>query len=272
MKTIMIEHLSRDYGGGKGVFDLSLAIEESEIFGFLGPNGAGKTTTIRHLMGFLKPQQGRCRIRDRDCWRERALIQSDLGYIPGEIAFFEDMNGQDFLSFYARYRGLKTLKKQTELLERFALDPKMKIRKMSKGTKQKLGIVAAFMHEPSVLILDEPTGGLDPLMQNEFMHLLRESRQKGCCILLSSHIFEEVERCCDRIAILRQGRLMTVDSVRNLRQRHVRTYQVKLPDEATARAFAADFHGTQEGLTVTVSCQSGLEDIFLQFYGGNHHA
>lgn len=148
----------------------------------------------------------------------------------------------------------------------------MKIRKMSKGTKQKLGIVAAFMHEPSVFVLDEPTSGLDPLMQNEFIELLQESRQKGCSILLSSHIFEEVERCCERIAILRQGQLMTVDTVQNLRQRHVRNYQVKLSDENTARAFAADFHGTQDGLTVSVSCKASLEDIFLQFYGGKPNA
>lgn len=271
MNMICVEHLTRDYGGGKGVFDLSFEVREGEVFGFLGPNGAGKTTTIRHLMGFLRARQGRCTIGGLDCLKSRAEIQKKLGYIPGEIAFFEDMTGTAFLDFCARYRGLRGEGRRQELLERFELRPDLKIRRMSKGMKQKVGIVAAFAHNPEVLILDEPTGGLDPLMQKRFIELLAEEKQKGRTILLSSHMFEEVERTCDRIAMIRAGKLAAIDSVENLRRRHVRVYRVALADEKTAEAFAQDFGGEREGTWVTVSTSESLEDIFLRCYGGDKH-
>ena len=165
MNMINIENLTRDWGGGKGVFDLSFQVGKGEAFGFLGPNGAGKTTTIRHLMGFIKSKSGRCTIKGLDCWTASDKIQKNLGYIPGEINFFDDMSGMEFLNFIAKYRGINTESRQQELLEYFELNPKGKIKKMSKGMKQKIGIVAAFMHDPEILILDEPTSGLDPLMQ-----------------------------------------------------------------------------------------------------------
>ena len=189
MRVIDIEKLTRDYGSGKGIFDVSFQVNEGEVFGFLGPNGAGKTTTIRHLMGFIKAKSGRCTIRGMDCWQERCKIQEHLGYIPGEISFFDDMTGTEYLKFLAGYRRLKTANRMAEMMDRFELDPKSKIKKMSKGTKQKLGIVAAFMHDPEILILDEPTTGLDPLMQSRFVELLAEEKSKGKTILLSSHIF-----------------------------------------------------------------------------------
>ncbi|EOS35176.1 hypothetical protein C808_04955 [Lachnospiraceae bacterium M18-1] len=154
MNAMKIENLVRDYGGGKGVFDVSFHVDQGEAFGFLGPNGAGKTTTIRHLMGFLKPKSGSCTINGLDCWRERDKVQARLGYIPGEISFFEDISGAEFLKFIAQYRGIGSQTRKEDLLERFELDPKSKIKKMSKGMKQKLGIVAAFMHDPDILILD----------------------------------------------------------------------------------------------------------------------
>ena len=272
MSAIQIENLTRDYGGGKGVFDVSFRVDRGEAFGFLGPNGAGKTTTIRHLMGFLKPQAGKCTIEGLDCWKDRDGIQARLGYIPGEINFFDDMTGAEFLRFVTSYRKDGENGRKAELLERFELDPKGKIRRMSKGMKQKLGIVAAFMHDPDILILDEPTSGLDPLMQSRFVEFIAEEKGRGKTILLSSHIFEEVERTCDRIGIIRQGKLVAVDSVEALRHRHIRSYDVTLADEALAQAFADDFDGVRSGRTVTVTTKQGLEEIFMHYYGGERNA
>ncbi|HIX29467.1 MAG TPA: ABC transporter ATP-binding protein [Candidatus Blautia stercoravium] len=267
MNTINIEHLSRYYGEGKGIFDISFHVKQGEVFGFLGPNGAGKTTTIRHLMGFLKPKSGTCMIDGMDCWKERENIQEELGYIPGEISFFDDMSGTEFLKFITKYRKTGTHNRQKELLERFDLDPKGKIRKMSKGMKQKLGIVTAFLHDPAILILDEPTSGLDPLMQNRFIDLIAEEKKRGKTILMSSHIFEEVERTCDRIGIIRKGKIVAVDSTLALRERHIRTYTVTLESETAAQAFARDFNGTQNGRLVTVKPRQSLEEIFMNYYG-----
>ncbi len=268
MSMIEVEKLTRDYGAGKGVFDLSFSVEKGEAFGFLGPNGAGKTTTIRHLMGFLKCRSGSCRIGGRDCWKERDEIQRRLGYIPGEISFFEDMTGTEFLRFLRWYRNVGVLSREKELLEYFELNPDTKIRKMSKGMKQKLGITAALMHDPAILILDEPTSGLDPLMQSRFIELMQREKQRGKTILLSSHMFEEVERTCDTIGIIRQGKLAEVDSVENLRKRHVRSYTVTLETEELAEAFARDFGGEARGREAVVSTRQSLEDIFMHYYGG----
>ena len=285
MSVIEVKSVTKDYGGGKGVFDISFSLEKGEVFGFLGPNGAGKTTTIRQLMGFIRPQRGRCSILGLDCTSKAAVIQRDLGYIPGEIAFMDDMK------FMAAYRGLKSLDRAEELMARFELDPRGKLKKMSKGMKQKIGIVCGFMHDPAVLILDEPTSGLDPLMQNRFVELIREERRRGKTILMSSHMFEEVERTCDRVGIIRQGRLVAVDEVEALKKAKRRRYTVTLADEAEAAAFAAEGLRVagREGCRVTVEVQTdlqafiaamgrhrvagldaatqSLEDVFLQFYG-----
>lgn len=271
MDVIRVENLTRDYGGGKGVFDVSFQVGKGEAFGFLGPNGAGKTTTIRHLMGFIKSKSGKCTINGLDCWTDTDEIQKNLGYIPGEISFFDDMTGMDFLDFIAKYRGVKAENRKKELLEYFELDPRGKIKKMSKGMKQKIGIVAAFMHDPEILILDEPTSGLDPLMQSRFIDFIEKEKKHGKTILMSSHMFEEVERTCDRVGIIRGGRLVAVDSIDALRKRHVRTYTVTLADEEAAKAFAEDFDGTREGVVVQVAAKQSLEDIFMHYYGGRRN-
>ena len=291
MSVIEVKSVTKDYGGGKGVFDISFSLEKGEVFGFLGPNGAGKTTTIRQLMGFIRPQRGRCSILGLDCTSKAAVIQRDLGYIPGEIAFMDDMTGWSFIKFMAAYRGLQSLDRAEELMARFELDPRGKLKKMSKGMKQKIGIVCGFMHDPAVLILDEPTSGLDPLMQNRFVELIREERRRGKTILMSSHMFEEVERTCDRVGIIRQGHLVAVDEVEALKKAKRRRYTVTLADEAEAAAFAAEGLRVagREGCRVTVEVQTdlqafiaamgrhrvsgleaasqSLEDVFLQFYG-----
>lgn len=295
---IAIEHLTRDYGEGRGIFDLSLRVKHSEVFGYLGPNGAGKTTTIRHLMGFLTPKKGTCAIDGLDCFKQAAEIKEFLGYLPGEIAFFDSMTGVEFLNFMAEMRGMKDRAKMEKLIRFFDLNPKGKIRKMSKGTKQKLGLVSAFMHDPEVLILDEPTSGLDPLMQNRFIRLVLNEKKKGTTILMSSHSFEEVERTCDRVGIIRAGELVALDSVAALKAERHKIYRVSFATAREAADFAARCTGTRQlrehphlvevrvagsmdgflkmltGYHImeldTVS--QDLEDIFMQYYGGKHHA
>ncbi|MDD3832607.1 MAG: ABC transporter ATP-binding protein [Oscillospiraceae bacterium] len=292
MSICEIQGLTRDYGKGHGIFDVSFSIEQGEIFGFLGPNGSGKTTTIRHLMGFLKPAKGSCTIDGMDCWKNSADIQNNLGYIPGEMAFFDDMTGMEFLSFMAKYRKMKTAGRTKELLERFELDAQANLKKMSKGMKQKVGIVAAFMHDPDVFILDEPTSGLDPLMQSRFVELVLEEKARGKTILMSSHMFEEVERTCHRVAIIKDGRLVATDSVDALKAAQIKKYVITLESEESASAFANE--GLQISAVlenhVTVIVQNdikklisvmnlypvtnifapnqSLEEIFMQYYGG----
>lgn len=291
--VIVIDSLTRDYGHNRGVFDVSFSVQPGEVFGFLGPNGAGKTTTIRHLMGFLKPQQGQCIVAGKECWKDRPDIQQSLGYIPGEMAFPSDMTGQSFLRFYARYRGMKSMGRMAELVKRFELDPKGKLKKMSKGMKQKVGIVAAFMHDPAVLVLDEPTSGLDPLMQNIFIDLVLEEKQRGKTILMSSHLFEEVERTCDRVGIIREGRMAAIDTVAQLKEAQTKRFIVTFGNEIAAKSFASQGLDVEaiDGLRVTVVVRNNikefiaamnrfpvtdiaptgqsLEEIFLHYYGGD---
>lgn len=292
MNTCEIQGLTRDYGNGRGVFDLSFAINRGEVFGFLGPNGAGKTTAIRHFMGFLKPEKGYCTIGGKDCWKDRADIQKFLGYIPGEMMFFDDMTGTEFLLFLTKYRKIKSNVRIKELLDRFELDAKSKLKKMSKGMKQKVGIVAAFMHDPEILILDEPTSGLDPLMQNRFIELLLEEKARGKTILMSSHIFEEIERTCSRVAIIKNGKLAALDDLEALKAAQAKKYVITLENEDAATAFTAEGLRVCEVIhnQVTVIVQNNikelisvmnrypvinivtpnqsLEEIFMQYYGG----
>ena len=263
---IKVTDLIRDYGENRGVFGLSFQVKPGEPFGLLGPNGAGKTTLIRHLMGFLRPQKGQCTIYGLDCWKDRKQVQRMVGYIPGEMSLMEGMRGEDYLDFLDRYRGFTGEGYRRLLLDRFPVDLNTPIHKMSKGTKQKLGIIAAFSHKPEVLILDEPTSGLDPLMQKEFVDFIGEEGAKGRVILLSSHIFEEVQRTCRRVGILRQGKLLTQDTVREMEEKHSRRYVLQV-EEGDAQAFARDFGGTAlENGRVEVKKAADLEEIFLSCY------
>ncbi|MEG2836485.1 MAG: ABC transporter ATP-binding protein [Erysipelotrichaceae bacterium] len=293
MNVIEINHLSKDYGNHKGIFDVSFHIKKGEVFGFLGPNGAGKTTTIRHLMGFIKAQQGSCFINAHNCETESVSIQEKLGYIPGEISFAENMSGIEFIHFIARYRGLSDMRKANELIKTFELDPKGKIKKMSKGMKQKIGIVCAFMHDPDVLILDEPTSGLDPLMQSKFIDLVLKEKQKGKTILMSSHIFEEVEKTCDRVGIIKEGQMVSIETIDSLRQSKTKHYQIGFKDEQSTAAFMKESLTLKQlnnkevevliknDLNHFIQCLSkydidymetnsqSLEEVFMHFYGGN---
>ena len=226
MSVIKVDNISKDYGSKRGVFNLSFEVNRGEIFGMLGPNGAGKTTTIRQLMGFIKSDKGSAKILDMDCFVNRENIQLKLGYLPGEIAFMDEMKGSDFIRFIAEMKSIKSKKRINELTDLFELDANRKIKNMSKGTKQKIAIVCAFMNEPEVVILDEPTSGLDPLMQKKFIELILEEKKKGTTIFMSSHIFEEVEKTCNRTAILKDGKLIAIENMEELKSKKNKNFEV----------------------------------------------
>mgnify|MGYP001774777479 CR=1 FL=1 len=238
--VIELSHVTKDFGGNRGVFDIDFCVQKGEVFGYLGPNGAGKSTTIRQLMGFIRPQRGECKILGMDCFKETDKVQRHVGYLAGEIAFMDDMSGLEYIEFIAKMKGIQDMYRMNELIERFELNPKSKIRKMSKGMKQKIGLVTAFMGNPQVLILDEPTSGLDPLMQNRFVELVLEEKKRGTTILMSSHIFDEVERTCDRTAIIRQGRIVDTVSMETLSNIKSKVYVVTLKDERCALRMAKE--------------------------------
>ncbi|MBR1384018.1 MAG: ABC transporter ATP-binding protein, partial [Ruminococcus sp.] len=204
-----VNNLTHDYGHGRGVFDVTFEVTKGETLGFLGPNGAGKSTTMRHLMGFSSPQKGSVSIDGLNCTKNSSKIMQSVGYLPGEVALPEGLSGDEFIKMMQGMRKTKNDENVKALLERFRLDPKSRVKKMSIGEKRKLAVVAAFMDDPDILLLDEPTSGLDPLMQEVFIDFIKEQKQKGKTILLSSHIFSEVEALCDRIAIIKDGRLVS---------------------------------------------------------------
>ena len=291
--VIEIRQLTKDYGNNRGIFDVSLSVKKGEVFGFLGPIGAGKSTTIRHLMGFIQADQGSCQINGLDCLRDHARIQQALGYLPGEIAFMDDMTGLEFIKFMAKMKGMTDLTKAYELMERFELNPQGKIKKMSKGMKQKIGIICAFMHDPELLILDEPSSGLDPLMQNRFIELVLEEKQRGKTIFMSSHIFEEIERTCDRTAMIKDGRLISIEELQTLKASKHKTYQITFATQELVEQFMDEGFECKQVesnvikvvprnnlnyLLATLSrydiidldiTKPTLEELFLHFYGGN---
>ncbi|MFK3960403.1 ABC transporter ATP-binding protein [Guptibacillus hwajinpoensis] len=232
---IELNGLTKQFPNGKGIFDVTFSIPRGEVFGFLGPNGAGKSTTIRHLMGFMKPSKGTATIDGMDTWKDAAKIQKKIGYLPGEIAFLDGMDGIGFLQLVGGMRDLKNTAYRDQLIDRLQFDVKTPIRKMSKGMKQKVGIVAAFMHEPEVIILDEPTSGLDPLMQRIFIEIVMEQKEKGTTFLMSSHSFSEIERTCDRAAIIKDGKIVVVENIHDLQQKQRRLFDVTFATEVEAK-------------------------------------
>lgn len=227
MSVLKVEHLTKDYGSSRGVFDVSFEVEQGEVFGFLGPNGAGKTVTIRHLLGFIRPQSGKTFINGLDCWKNTKDIQRKIGYLPGEINFPNDMTGTQLIRFLADMRGITDMTKVKKLKEQFDLDTSIDLKRMSKGMKQKIGIICAFMHNPEILVLDEPTSGLDPLMQSVFVDLVREEKQNGRSIFMSSHMFEEVEGTCDRVGIIKHGRMVTTVAPKEIRHADRKTFKIE---------------------------------------------
>lgn len=249
MPVIEVNKLTKDYGHGRGVFDVTLNVEKGVCYGFLGPNGAGKTTTIRHLMGFSKPMSGSTSILGLDSWKNAAILKSEVGYLPGEIAFPKGLTGTEFLDMQMKMRNVKDDTAKKRLLERFELDPSMKVEKMSLGLRRKLAVVTAFIHDPDILILDEPTSGLDPVMQQSFIDFIVEEKKRGKTILLSSHIFHEVDATCDRISIIKDGKIAADFSAPELKKGSGKIYRLSFGDRKSFDAFRAldyDLHSENE--------------------------
>jgi ABC-2 type transport system ATP-binding protein len=288
---IEVKNLTQVYKSGKGIFDVSFAIQKGEVFGYLGPNGAGKTTTIRNLLGFANAMEGSCMIDGLNCRRDTAKLMKRIGYLPGEIAFLGNKTGMQFLEFMGDMRRTEDNSMRDRLIEMFEFNPSVGIKKMSKGMKQKLGIITAFMHDPDIYILDEPTSGLDPLMQNIFLDLIEQEKSRGKTIMMSSHIFEEVQKSCDRACIIRDGKIVAIEEIKSLDVLNQKAFIVTFESaeekdkfiassleaesisDNKARVFISD--GYKElfkelsyySVTGFESQQQSIENVFMKYYG-----
>ncbi|HEV7189245.1 MAG TPA: ABC transporter ATP-binding protein [Blastococcus sp.] len=236
--VVVVEELTRRFGAARGVTGVDLSIEAGEVFGFLGPNGAGKSTTMRLLLGLYRPTSGRMRVFGLDPMRESVAIHRRVGYLPGELALFSRLTGRQHLDRFAGARGLTDTAYRDELVDRFGVELDRPVRTLSKGNRQKIGLVLAFMHRPELLVLDEPTSGLDPLLQDEFVRLVRETVAEGRTVFLSSHELDEVERLVDRLAIIKDGRIVVTDTVEGLRRAAPRTVEFRFDRRVDPEAFA----------------------------------
>ena len=289
--VIEVFDLTKSYGSRRGVIDLAFSVREGEVFGLLGPNGAGKTTTIRTLLGLLRPTAGRASIFGLDVWRDAPAVHRSLSYVGTDPGYLGELRASAQLDLLAAFRGLER-GAWRKLAERLELDPTIPVRKLSRGNRQKIAVVAAFMgHEP-LLVLDEPTTGLDPLMQREFLALIAESRTGGRTVLLSSHNLQEVERTCDRVGIVRDGRLIEISTVQALLAEHWRSVNLLLATPAPPGSFqienvevvsarSRDVHlmvrgdvnpllrrlGSLNVVDVSITTPD-VEDVFLRYYDG----
>jgi ABC-2 type transport system ATP-binding protein len=290
---IVVDKLTKNYGSSRGIEDVSFEIAEGEVFGFLGPNGAGKTTTMRTLMGLLHPGGGKAIIGGFDCWAQATEVKRLVGYLPGEFAFDPSLTGAQIIEYLGNLRGAMDRAYVKQLVERLGLDLSKKFRTYSRGNKQKVGVIQAFMHKPPLLILDEPTSGLDPLNQQEFYRIVKETHANGQTVFLSSHILPEVEHTCDRVAIIREGRLVRVDHVAALKELQQRQLEITFATPASPAWFAQlpgiisvqqgatpnELHmavrkdlaqviqvAAQHGATNILTREPSLEEIFLHFY------
>jgi ABC-2 type transport system ATP-binding protein len=290
--VILAEQLTKSYGKQRGVIDLDFGVRAGEVFGYLGPNGAGKTTTIRTMLDFIRPTSGRVTIFGLDSRRSSIDIHRRTGYLPGEMALYERLTGAECVRHFAALRGGVDSSYITDLAERFDCDLTVRIGSLSHGNKQKVGLIQAFMHRPELLVLDEPTTGLDPLVQQEFHRLIEQTREEGRTVFLSSHVMPEVERLCDRVAIIREGRLIAVEDIGDLKARALRTLDIHFERPVPTEAFAnlpnvkgVEAQGDVLRVTVTgpidavvkaaarhevvdlATNEPSLEEIFLTFYG-----
>lgn len=297
--VIETEGLTVYYGRHRGILNVTLSVEQGEIFGFLGPNGAGKTTTQRVLLDIIRPTAGRARIFGLDCQRQGVEIRRRVGYLPGELSLYGNLRVSQFLDMYLSLQNGRAERSYWRTLaERLDLDPNRRIRELSRGNRQKVGVVAAFMHKPEVLILDEPTTGLDPLMQQEVLALVREASAAGATVFFSSHILPEVQAVCHRVGIIREGELVATERVETLTHQQFKRLRLAFPAVPPADAFdlpgvtvaeRSDRNVTLEvrqnlsgvlaqaaalGVSDIETIPVTLEEIFLAYYGrgrgGNH--
>lgn len=279
MSIIKVDSLTKDYGSGRGVFNVSFHVDSGEVFGFLGPNGAGKSTTIRHLMGFSKPDSGKTLIFDKETFGKYNEILSRVGYIPGEIALPAGLTGWEFIKMMQQMQGKKNDDLLKRLLDLFELDPSGETKRMSLGVKRKLAIVTAFMNDPDVLILDEPTSGLDPVMQNCFIEYIRNEKKRGKTILLSSHIFYEVDATCDRIAIIKDGKIVSNFVADDLHHAKQKEYIITFPDKESFTNFCEDcknkdfldlINSNSENLSASLMVHDDEVNHFLSLLSNYH--
>jgi ABC-2 type transport system ATP-binding protein len=289
--VIVTTGLSKDYGSGRGLFGLDLEIAQGEVFGFLGPNGSGKSTTMRLLLDLIRPSSGSARVLGLDTRRESLEIRRRVGFLPGDLALYPKLTGRVVLDYFAKLRGGIHANEREALVDRFEAELDRPVRQLSTGNRQKLGLIQAFMHRPELLILDEPIAGLDPLVQQSFHTLLGEVSAEGRTVFLSSHTLSEVERVTHRVAILRRGRLVVVDSLENLRNVAVQRLEIEFGEPVDGDEFRT-LPGVKDvqvvGKTVTIGFEGSadavvraaaahevrairpreddLEDIFLRYY------
>jgi ABC-2 type transport system ATP-binding protein len=288
MDVIKINNLSKHYGSIKAVDGLSFSVKKGEIFGFLGPNGAGKSTTIRCLMGFTSPTSGEVEVLGYDMTRDSSIAKQSIGYLSGNVRLYDRWTGWEHIRFFESVRGKSSSVDQ--LIARFDFNPNLRFKQLSSGNKQKLGLILALMHEPEVIIMDEPTVGLDPLLQHEIHQTLLELRQKGATVLVSSHNMPEVELLCDRVAIIKKGELGAVESIKSISQMKLSKVEVrfvkKVPLSSLRVENVQEIAEIDGGLTISVSGDINpllaviakhlvrdikinhavLEDIFMKYY------
>lgn len=240
MSVIECKRLTKDYGGGRGIFDLDLSLEEGEMVGFVGTNGSGKTTTIRNMLGFIKPTSGSVSVGGLSSWEHASEIARSIGYVPGEIAFPDLKSGTDFLRCQADFLGLSDMSYANELISRLQLDPRADLKRMSKGMKQKTALVAALMNNAPIIILDEPTTGLDPLMRITFLDIIKEEHRKGKTIFMSSHSFDELQTTCDRVALISDGHIIDICRMSDIVDRPVKEFKIEFHSDADYQRFLSE--------------------------------
>ncbi|MEJ9210601.1 ABC transporter ATP-binding protein [Bacillus smithii] len=263
MNVIEIDHLTKTYGKARGITDISFTVEQGEIFGFIGPNGAGKSTTIRTLLSLIYPTSGSAKIFGKDCIKYAPEIKKDIGYLPSEVFYYDNMKVIDVLKYSASFYKKDCSKRMKELAEIMDLDLNKKIDDLSLGNKKKVGIVQALLHEPKLIILDEPTSGLDPLMQQKFFELLEEENKKGATILYSSHILSEVQRLCDRVAIIKEGKVIKIEKISDLHENNYKKFKMETTSKVEKSFF--QINGVTdlkvEDNTVSFLFKGNLNDI-----------
>lgn len=240
MNVIKTENLTKDYGNGRGIFDVNLTVGKGEMLGFVGTNGSGKTTTIRSILGFIRPTSGTCEVEGLTSWEHSSEIVKHIGYVPGEIAFPDLKTGIEFLKSQAEFLHIHDMSYANEIIERLQLDPRANLKRMSKGMKQKTALVAALMADLPIIVLDEPTTGLDPLMRVAFLEILKEEHAKGKTILISSHMFEELETTCDRVALINNGHIVDVADMEQIRNRPMKEFKIEFLTEEDYKRFVKE--------------------------------
>lgn len=290
MNVIEIKNLTKSYGKARGVCDISFNVAEGEIFGFIGPNGAGKSTTIRTILNLIHPTSGSATIFGKDCNKYAPEIAKDIGYLPSEVFYYDNMKVIELLKYSASFYKKDCSKRIKELAEVMDLDLNKKIDDLSFGNKKKVGIVQGLLHEPKLIILDEPTSGLDPLMQQKFFELMEVEHKRGATILFSSHILSEVQRLCDRVAIIKDGKIIKLDTVDNLRDNNYKKFRLESKDAIDTTKFNIDgvnnleintnevsflFSGDVNKIIKEISSlnlsnlwieEPSLEEIFMHYY------